>query len=420
MKKTTRMIAAGVISVGLLAATACSGSGGGDASDGGEAAAMQSELPESVDLKGETVASLFTSMNNDYYSTWDQGAKAAVEAFNGNYVSQTNEGDPATEIAQFQQQVDAGVKIIFITAPDSGPVPEIARIANENDVCLVNTWEMDPWDSPFEYGDNYTQYIFPDTYAAAYETATALFEEMGGKGNFVHISGHPGATPDAVRTLAVDDALKEYPDIELIDRKPGEWDRDSSRTAMSGVINRVGKDIDGVFGQNDDVAIGALNAMQEAGIEDVPITGMDGNLGTMDLIKSGDIFAVNSSLPNWNAGFSFVQALDACKSGEPPRALNRQILSQGILVTADNVDDYIENYTQDGNLPWDWVKMSRVAYPDDWDPQNGIKAMDMEEMWKWADKPAGYELPEEYAADVSNLEEVNTEWDEHWKEMRRD
>ena len=419
MPKKKHLIGAGILAAGLLLTTACS-NGGGDTGGGdtGGGDAPASNVPESVDLQGETVVSLFTSLNNDYYSSWNEGAERAVAAFNGNLVVMTNEGDPATQISQFQQQVDAGVRIIFVTAPDPSSVGEMARIANENDVCFVNTWESDPWDSPFNYGDNYTAYITNHSVDAAYETAVTLFEEMGGEGNFVHLTGHPGATPDYQRTLAVDRALEEYPGINLVDRQPGEWNRDDSRNAMAGIINRHGTDIDGVFGQNDDVGIGALNALSEAGVTGVPITGMDGNQGTMELIEAGDIFGAYSSLPQWSAGFSFVQALDACISGEAPSPLNRQLWSGGILVTADNVQDYVDTYTG-GSDPYDWVKMSRVANPEDWDPQNAVSTIDMDQMWSWAEQPSGYELPQAYADAVGDRATVDAEWDEHWKLLRR-
>ena len=414
MPKKMRMLGAGILAAGLLFTTACSNGGGGGSSESGPA----SDLPEEVDLKGETVVSLFTSLNNDYYSSWNEGAERAVAAFNGEYVAMTNEGDPATQISQFQQQVDAGVRMIFVTAPDPSSVGEMARIANENDVCFVNTWESDFWDSPFNYGDNYTAYHTPKSEESSYELAKALFEEMGGKGNFVHLTGHPGATADFQRTAGVDRALEEYPDIKLVDRQPGEWNRDDSRNAMAGIINRHGKEIDGVFGQNDDVGIGALNALTEAGVTGVPITGMDGNQGTMELIESGEFFGVASSMPQWQAGFSFVRALDACISGEAPEALNRQLWTGSMVVTKDNVQEYMDTYTG-GNDPYDWVLMSKVAHPDDWDPQNSVQAIDMEEMWSWAEKPAGFELPKPYTEAVGDIDAVNAEWDEHWKALRR-
>ena len=418
--KHKRLSILGIIAVGALALTAC---GNGDADTGGtnSGGAETSALPESVDLNGETVVSLFTSMNNDYYASWNAGAERAVAAFNGNYVPLTNEGDPATQLSQFQQQVEAGAEIIFVTAPDPANVPAMAKIAQENEVCFANTWEQPNWTSPFDTGEYYVSYLTPPSVEVAYTVAKALFEEMGGKGNVVHLTGHPGATPDLQRNAGFDNALEEFPDIKVIAEEPGEWNRDDSRNAMAGIISRVGVDkIDGVFGQNDDVGIGALNALTEAGVavEDLPpITGIDGNLSTMELVKAGQMFGSYSGLPQWQAGFSFVQALDFCRGGEV-NPLNRQLWTGGIFVTADNVDDYIDTYTGDSD-PYDWVKMSRVAYPDDWDPQNEVQILDIEEMWSVLEpQPSSYSYPEAYEQELPNKDAVNAEWEEHWKLLK--
>lgn len=410
----TRSVIASIAAAGVLGLAACSSGAAPSATD-------DSALPDAVNLEGQTVVSLFTSMNNDYYASWNAGAERAVQAFGGTYVALTNEGDPATQLSQFEQQVEAGVKTIFVTAPDPANVPAMAALAEENDVCFANTWEQPNWTSPFDSGDQYVTYLTPKSDDAAYLVAKALFEEMGGEGNFVHLTGHPGATPDLQRNAGVERALEEFPGITMIAQEPGEWNRDDARKAMSGIISRVGvEEIDGVFGQNDDVAIGALNALTEAGVstEDLPpITGIDGNLSTMELVQAGQLFGSFSGLPQWQAGFSFVQALDYC-AGAEVNPLNRQLWTGGLFVTADNVQEYIDTYTGD-NDPYDWVKMSRVAHPEDWDPQNEVRAMNIEEMWSpLEEKPSGYTLPAPYEAELPNIDAINAEWDEHWKLLR--
>jgi ribose transport system substrate-binding protein len=292
-------------------------------------------------------------------------------------------------------------------------VPTIAKIANENQVFLTNTWEMVPWTTPFDYGDYYVTYFTSNTLDLAYNVAKDLFDEMGGQGNLVHLTGHPGSTPDSQRTIGVDRALTEYPDIKLIARQPGEWNRDDARTAMAGIITKYGSDINGVFGQNDDVAIGAMNALNEQGIEGVPITGIDGNKGTMDFIKSGAIFGAYSTLPFWSAGFSAVRAIDASQ-GVAISPLERQQYTGGVFVTKDNVDQYLATFFGDED-PFDWQLMSRAAHPDDWDPQNEVLPLDVEEMWSFAEKPAGWVPPAAYEQAKGNAETVAAEYEDHWK-----
>jgi ribose transport system substrate-binding protein len=384
----------------------------GTASGSGSAAASGSAA-KVIDLKGQPVASLFTSLNNDYYASWDLGARRAVEAFGGEYRAFTNEGDPAREIAQFEQQVQDGVKIFFITAPDPAPIPSIAQTATEKGVFLCNTWEAVPWSAPADYGNGYVTYFTPQSAQAAYDVAVALFDKMGGEGNLVHITGHPGATPDTQRTQGVDRALAEYPNVKLIARQPGEWNRDDSRQAMAGIITQYGQDIQGVFGQNDDVGIGCVNALEEAGITGVPVTGMDGNKGTVDFIKSGRMFGAMSSLPPWCAGFSAVRAIDA-SLGYVPNPLERQMWPDGFFVTAENADQYLSVMFGDQD-PYDWQKMSRVAYPEDWDPQNGVTPMDLEKMWTGFDQPAGWKAPADYTAAYGDLAKITEEYKSHWK-----
>lgn len=402
--------AGSALALPLLAACNSGGSGAGST--------KATNIPAAIDLKGAKVAALYTALNNDYYSNWDKGARAAVEAFGGKYVGLTNGGNAATELTQFQQQVQNGTKIIFITAPDSSNVPAMAKLAQTNKVYLVNTWEMPPWESPFIYGDYYVSYLCPPGVDIAYQVATALFKKMGGSGNFVHLTGHPGSTPDSQRTAGVDKALKDFPNIKLVARQAGDWDRDTSNKVMTGIISRVGvNNIGGVFGQNDDVGVGALNALKQAGSSKLPpITGIDGNASTIQLIKAGEYYGSYSGLPVWNSGFSFVLGLDASK-GWKPGPLDRQLSTGGLFVTAANADQYLKTYTDPSSF--DWVKMSRVAHPKDWDPQNQVAAMDMNAQWSWAPKPAGYTVPAEYADAQSTLPTVNAEWASHWKLLKR-
>jgi len=364
--------------------------GSGDENDSGPSSSSR-KAPASAALNGALVVSFFNSLNNDYYSSWNLGAKRAVEAFGGKYRFFTNEGDPGRELSQFTQQVQAGARIVFMTTPDSSNIPQIAQLAEREGVFWTNTWEMPPWASPFTYGPHYVRYYLPDGVKAAYDVAKALFMEMGGEGNLVHLTGYPGSLPDSQRTEGLNRALKENPDIKLLAREIGEWDRDAARKVMAGLVTRYGEQINGVFGQNDDVGIGAMNALQEAGITGVPITGIDGNEETMRLIKAGRYFAAFTNFPSWQAGHSAVAAIDASR-GWKPTAPERQMSTGGELITKDNVDQYLDKFFS-GPDPYDWPLMSRVVHPEDWDPQNEMAPLEMTKLWEGEPKPQDWSLP---------------------------
>jgi ribose transport system substrate-binding protein len=413
MDRRTFLRLAGVSGAGLALGACAKHDSGGTNGSGGAAPSLAPKSKPVVNLKGEPVAALFTSLNNDYYASWGLGAKRAVKAFGGEYRAFTNEGDAEREIAQFEQQVQDGVKIFFMTAPDPSNVPTIAKIANKNKVFLTNTWEMVPWTTPFDYGNSYVTYFTTDTVSLAYGVATDLFKKMGNKGNLVHLTGHPGSTPDSQRTLGLDRALKDHPDVKLIARQPGEWNRDDARTAMAGIITKFGNKINGVFGQNDDVAIGAMNALHEQSITGVPITGIDGNKGTMDFVKSGAVYGAYSTLPFWSAGFSAVRAIDAFL-GVKFDPLERQLFTGGAFITKANVDAYLSTFFGNED-PFDWQLMSRKAHPNNWDPQNQVRPLDVEAMWSFAPKPAGWKEPAAYAKAKGDAKALAAEYRSHWK-----
>ena len=147
-------------------------------------------------LKGLPVVALFTTLSNDYYAGWNEGGRRAVEALGGKYREFTNENDPTQEVATFENQIQAGAKLVFMTAPDPSNIPKIAQLANQNKVYVVNTWESPAWYSPFSAGPYYVTYITNNSFEAGRTIAKALFEKMGGKGGLVQISGFPGSTPD--------------------------------------------------------------------------------------------------------------------------------------------------------------------------------------------------------------------------------
>jgi len=410
-RQLLRYGAGGAAAVGLAPLLSACGSD----EEGGNAGANANQKARKVDLlKGAPVVALYSTLENDYYVGWDEGAKRAVEALGGKYRPFVNENDPARELAQFQRQVQAGVKHVFMTAPDPSNIPRMAQVANENKVYLTNTWESPEWYSPFEAGPYYVTYFTPNSFDVGYVTAKALCQEMGGKGNLVHISGFPGATPDWQRTAGLKQAVSEFPGIKIVASQPGRWNRDDSREAMAGIIRKFGREIDGVFGQNDDCGVGAMNALQEAGITDVPITGIDGNKGTMEFIKAGRYFAAYSSFPWWQAGYSAIRSIDA-SLGFKPTAPERQMWTGGALITKDNVQAYLDRFVEGD--PYDWALMSRVASKNNWDAQNVLAPIEMNEMWKGQRKPSGFEMPEPYqeAQRSGELEDVQRLYTTHAK-----
>lgn len=369
-------------------------------------------------LAKDIMVSTFTELANDYYKNWNEGGKQAVAALDCDYKFGTDETDVAKQVAVIENFMTLGAKMFFITCPDSSSVKSVAEMMEKNKCWMTNTWQTQEWMTPMDVGDHYVAYYAPDAVDNAYQLAKALFEKMGKKGRLIHVRGAPGSTPDTRRTFGVDKALKEYPEIKVVAREFAMWNRNAARKVMESLIV-AHPEFEGVFGQNDSVGIGAMEACEAQGIK-VPVTGIDGAEETMKLIQQGRYFASMAIHPSWQAGWAAVKVWDAAH-GWKPTVPERMMYQGGLIVTKDNVDQYMEKVYKAKVLPYDWPLMSRVKHPEDWDPQNLLWPIDVEydstTSLGITEKPADVKLNQAYldAKAKGEMEAIAKLYKEHWK-----
>lgn len=391
LKRTTLAAALVAAPPGLL--SAC-----GDTTKSGAATATKAKGSTVDLLKGRVVRSNFVTLNREYYLQWDQGARRAVEALGGVYKSAVDDQNAARQIQHFEQQIRGGEKIFFNAAPDPSTLAPMSKLAAENQAYFTHFFEIPEWGSPFDPRLNPSKYFVSffnvDLPLIGEAELTEVAKAIGGKGKIVHITGFPGSTPDLLLTAGINNGLKKFPDVKIIASQPGNWMQADSQRAMAGMLRKFGNDIQGVIGQNEDCAIGAAQAIEEAGVKGIPVVTNGGTtLGTKYLL-TGKLHATYALHPAWNAGVAAIRAIDAAL-GWQPTVPERMTLTAGSMITKDNAQAYLD-YIQ-GPDPFDWPLMSRVAHPDDWDPQGPLRALRLNDFWGDAKKPAGFVYPSEIA-----------------------
>jgi ribose transport system substrate-binding protein len=373
---------------------------------------------------GETLFAGAESNANDYYKEWRRGAQQACDALGLKLDFNAANYDPTAQLSQFETAGTQGRKLAIGVVIGPGPVPQVAATAQKYKFHFCNTWNNPEWVLPETMGtfpnDYFVSYFVPQTVNIHLLKTKQLFEAMGGKGGLVHISGLPGGSADWTRTLAVDLALKEYPNIKLLFRQAGSWVRDKSQTAMEAAIARFGKEITGVVGQNDDVAAGCLAALEGAGMTGIPICGSDGTAEAMENIIAGKMLSTVMDIGSWQAGYMVVRAWDAA-NGWKRDPVEQLMLSEGIITTKDNVKEIQAKYLTNTTPSFDYKLMSRVLHPDDWDPQNGLTVLRPDVWWGPGPtaKPADFDsaMPADSKAAVAagKFDEIDKLYADHYK-----
>lgn len=137
---------------------------------------------------------------------------------------------------------------------------------------------------------NYLTSIQQDSYEMGYKVAKILFEKADGKGTVINTRGMPGGSNEKGRYDGFHAALKEFPNIQLLTEDFARWDRARSQELWQSYLNRY-PEISIGYCQNDDMAFGALTAIEGAGRKGILIGGADGMPDAIDAISQGRMTA---------------------------------------------------------------------------------------------------------------------------------
>ena len=185
----------------------------------------------------------------------------------------------------------------------------------------------------------------PDAYVGSNDSESAeiamtyIAEQLGGKGNVLMMHGHPGQTAEVKRTEGAMDILAQNPDMTLLDEQTADWDRAEAMTLRENWIQAYGDQINAVFCQNDEMALGALNALVQAGKKDnVLVVGVDAIDDALQSVKDGKMDAtVYQDCKGQAEG-----AIEAAYKLAKGESVEKEILIPFILVTTENVDEYLK------------------------------------------------------------------------------
>lgn len=238
---------------------------------------------------------------------------------------------------QVEDAIQAGVDAICIAPVDSdGIVPALEK-ANEAGipVIAINTKAN---------GAKIETFVGIDNEAAAENLAQYMVDELGNEGKVVIIEGNPAGQTSVDRVAGFTTILEKYEGIELTVSQPGYFKRDEAMTIMENLI-QANPDIDAVLALNDEMALGAWQALDDAGMtDDVVISGFDGAVEGCNAILGGKLKA-SMDQDAIGTGYEGVKAAVEVLNGN---TVDEWIKIGGTVVNGDNAQDYLDNFAAHG------------------------------------------------------------------------
>jgi len=189
--------------------------------------------------------------------------------------------------------------------------------------------------------DKYTVFYAGDNYACGSNAARYLGDRLGGKGDIAILRSYVGIPIDLLRYNGFVDVLKkEYPGINIVVEGDGEFNQEAGLKAMSNILPAYEK-IDAVYCQDDEAAVGALTAIENAGRDDVQfVTGFGGSRTAYKMMTEKN--------PLYGASMSYFPVIGAdavvlAKEILRGASFEKDNIAPTFVVDQDNVAEYLNH-----------------------------------------------------------------------------
>jgi erythritol transport system substrate-binding protein len=292
----------------------------------------------SASAAGGLISIIVNDPANPYWLT--EGKVAAAEAQKLGYSSTVgaSKGDTNTESNLVDTAItNKSVAIILDPANASGSIGAVKKaIAANIPVFLVNA-EIN------QQGLAKAQLVSNNAQGAALG-AEQWVKDVGQQGNYVELLGNPADNNAATRSNGYETVLSQYPGLVKVGSQVANWDRTQGHDKMQSLLQAHPKII-GVISGNDEMALGAIAALKEAGkLSSIKVGGFDGSPDAVAAIKAGEMqYTVLQPVAIFSAK-AVDEADSFLKTGKTGAATEKQLFDC-VLITTANIGDYTAPFT---------------------------------------------------------------------------
>lgn len=326
-----KVIALKLVTVAVVAAlafTACS-------SKSPDSAAS---APSGEAAKGGLISIIVNDPSNPYWQTEGNVAKAEAEKLGYTATIGASKGDTNTESNLIDTAItNKAVAIILDPANASGSIGAVKKAIAANIPVIIINAEIN------EAGLAKAQLVSNNAQGAALG-AQQWVKDMGETGNYVELLGPQADNNAATRSNGFTTVLSQYPNLKKVGSQVAAWDRTQGHDKMQSMM-QANPDITGVISGNDEMALGAIAALKEAGkLSSVKVGGFDGSPDAIAAIKAGELqYTVLQPVATF-AAKALDEADSFVKTGKTGAATEKQLFDC-ILITKANVNDFTGPFT---------------------------------------------------------------------------
>ncbi len=313
--------AASAAAMVTFALVGCSASDPGTTTDGG-----------SGDTAGGLIVIITPSQENPFFKAEADAAKAEAEKLGYDTSVASHDDDPNKQSELIDSAISQGAKAIILD--NAGADASIGPVQKAKDagipVFLI--------DREINVTGVASAQIVANNAQGAAAVAEDFVAALPDGGNYIELTGKESDTNAGVRSEAYASVISQYPNLVSIAKETANWSQDEAFTKVETLLQRD-SNVQGIIAGNDTMALGALAAVEAAGLLDsIKIVGFDGSPDAVDAIKAGKLVATGLQPAVLISQLAVQQADSFIKTGET--GVDEKQSIDCIVINKSNADKY--------------------------------------------------------------------------------
>ncbi|MFB5746932.1 ribose ABC transporter substrate-binding protein RbsB [Cedecea sp. P7760] len=254
----------------------------------------------------DTIALVVSTLNNPFFVSLKDGAQKEADKLGYNLVVLDSQNNPAKELANVQDLTVRGTRLMLINPTDSDAVGNAVKMANQAKIPVITL------DRIANQG-TVVSHIASDNVAGGKMAGDFIAKKLGEGAKVIELQGIAGASAARERGEGFKQAVAAHK-LDVLASQPADFDRTKGLNVMQNLLT-AHPNVQAVFAQNDEMALGALRALQTAGKSDVLVVGFDGTADGVKAVEGGKLGATVAQMAD-QIGVIGVETADKVLKGE--------------------------------------------------------------------------------------------------------
>jgi len=312
LRKTLAVVASATLLCTSL--TACNRDSGGNNAAG--------------DSANKSITFALSTQANSFMVQMREGAQKKADELGLTINFQDASDDSATQANQLANAAASNTGVVILNPTDSDAMATAVKQLTDANIPVVAVDRA-------VNNANIASYIASDNETGGKQAAKALSEAINGEGEILVLQGKTGSSASRERGKGFEEGLKDNPNIKVVAKQTAEFERAKGLDVTTNLL-QAHPNVKAIFAENDEMALGAVEALGNKAGKEVKVIGFDGAEDAVKAIKDGRMYASIAQQPVKMAEQAVIEASKLLKGETAMKEMQVEV----VAVTKENVDKF--------------------------------------------------------------------------------